>query len=219
MEIQGILFDMDGVLIDSEDVTARAACRALAEFGANCREEDFRPFRGGSPDRYFGGVSEQYGVPFRPEMKERTYALFEEIAEREDISLPGAREAVLGLAEMGLKLAICSSSDMRKLEVSVRGTGIPKSLFSAVISGADLSRNKPAPDIYLLGAERLGLEPAHCLVAEDALNGIRAGKAAGCPVAAVPTSFPEAALREAGADFVLGSVRELPALVRRLRAG
>ena len=210
----GVLFDMDGVLVDSEDVTAEAAAHALAEFGAVCDPEEFRPYRGGDPDRYFGAVAEAHGVPYDPRMKERTYDLYGSIIASRDIACPGVRELVRTLKARGYRLAVCSSSDPRKLRLSLGALGPAAECFSAALSGQDFVQNKPAPDVYLAGARALGLAASDCLVAEDALNGIRAGKAAGCTVAAVPTSFPKDALREAGADFLLDSIGGLADLLK-----
>ncbi len=211
----GVLFDMDGVLIDSEDVTAEAAALALAEFGAVCDPEEFRPYRGGSPDRYFGCVARAHGVPFDPRMKERTYDRYEELTKSRRIAYPGVPELVRELRALGYRLAVCSSSDARKLKISLAASGIREGDLCAALSGENFRNNKPAPDVYLAGAEALGLAPAECLVVEDAINGIRAGKAAGCTVAAVPTSFEKTQLFAAGADFLLKKIGDLAEFLRK----
>lgn len=212
---RGVLFDMDGVLIDSEDVTAEAAALALAEFGAVCDPDEFRPYRGGSPDRYFGCVAQAHGVAFDPRMKERTYDRYEELTKSRRIAYPGVPELVRELKSLGYLLAVCSSSDARKLKISLAASGIAEDDLCAALSGENFQSNKPAPDVYLAGAQSLGLPPSECLVVEDAINGILAGKAAGCSVAAVPTSFEKTQLLGAGADFLLEKIGDLAEFLRK----
>ena len=89
---------------------------------------------------------------------------------------------------MGLKLAVCTSSDLVKMNINLKAIGLYDS-FDALINGRDIKNNKPAPDIYLKGAEMLGVSPSECLVVEDAKNGILAAKAAGMHNVALTTTF------------------------------
>ncbi len=94
-------------------------------------------------------------------------------------------------------MAVASSADRVKIGINLREIGLSADIFDAIISGEDVERKKPFPDIYLLAAERIGLKPENCLVVEDAVSGITAGKAAGCKCLAVTTSFPAEKLTEA----------------------
>ena len=94
------------------------------------------------------------------------------------------------------------------MEVNLREIGLSSDTFNSIITGLDVEKKKPAPDIYLKAAKSLGLEPHECLVIEDAISGVKAGKAAGCKCLAVTTSFEASALSEA--DWICGSLLEVP---------
>lgn len=203
MEKNGaILFDMDGVLVNSEPAITEASIRALAEFGVHAQWEDFHPFTGMGEDRFIGGVAEKHGVPFRLEMKRRTYEIYVDIVRDRIEVYPGTLPLLTKLREHALPAALASSADLVKVRANLDAAGISESLFRAVICGDDVANKKPAPDIYLLAAERCGVEPARCVVVEDALSGIRAARAAGMRCVAVMTSFDRRRLLDEGADAV-----------------
>jgi len=208
--IQGVIFDMDGVLLDSEQYISEAATRMFAEHGVSVQPEDFLPFVGSGEDRYIGGVAEMHGFPLDLERdKARTYAIYAEIVRGRLEPLNGAREFIAKARERGLKLAVASSADRVKVDINLREIGVPAEAFDTVISGLDVERKKPHPDIFLLAAERLGLDPGACLVVEDAVNGVEAGRAAGCRVLAITTSFTPDDLR--GADWYGPDLAHAPA--------
>ncbi len=209
MPTTGILFDMDGVLIDSEPVICAAAIRALAEFGVTARPEDFLPFVGAGEDRFVGGVAELHGKVFVPAMKHRTYHWYLQLLPAQGRPFPGVHERLEELRRRGLRLAIASSADRIKVEANLHTTGLPPAWFGAVLTGDDVTRKKPEPDIYLAAARALGLAPAACCVVEDAVNGVLAAKRAGMRCVAVATSFPAAALTAAGADAVRPTLAEV----------
>lgn len=201
-----VLFDMDGVLIDSEAIINAAAIRALAEFGVRARPDDFLPFVGAGEDRYVGGVAELYGVAFVPAMKARTYFWYLELLPSMGCPFPGVQALLERLRRQGVAFAIASSADRVKVAANVKATGIPAERFGAIVDGDQVARKKPAPDIYLEAARRLGKAPEGCCVVEDAVNGVQAAKAAGMRCVAVATSFPPEKLRAAGADAVCDSL-------------
>ncbi len=198
----GIIFDMDGVLCDSEPFICEAAIRMFEQvYHVHVKPEDFVPFVGTGEDRYIGGVAEKYGVHLSmPRDKQRTYAIYLDIIRGRLKPLPGAAEFIGQSRRRGLKLAIATSADAVKMEGNLREIGIPADRFDAVITGDEVRRKKPDPHIFLLAAARLSLEPVRCLVVEDAVNGIQAAKAAGCRCLGLTTSFNVATLRAAGAD-------------------
>ena len=108
---------------------------------------------------------------------------------------------------MGLKIAVASSADPTKVMINLDEIGIPPGTFHTIVSGLDIEHKKPAPDIFLKAAENLGVLPEECLVIEDAISGVAAGKAAGAKVLALTTSFPADALSEA--DWIAGSLPEV----------
>jgi beta-phosphoglucomutase len=205
-----VLFDMDGVLVDSEPIINAAAIRALAEFGIQARPEDFEPFVGAGEDRYVGGVAELHGQAYVLEMKHRTYEWYLKLLPGMGRAFPGARQLVELLHEQGIACAVASSADRIKVEANLKTVlGVPLDLFGALVTGEDVVRRKPHPDIFLEAARRLGRPSAACCVVEDAINGVEAAKAAGMRCVAVATSFSAAALAAAGADLVRPAIAEI----------
>jgi len=206
---QAVIFDMDGVLTDSEPVINEAAIRGLREYGVSPDPEDFSPFVGMGEDRYIGGVAEKHGLAYRVEMKRRVYEIYLEILPDLLRSFPGVHELLACLRGREVALAVASSADRIKVAANLRGIGVELGWFGAVITGEDVVARKPAPDIFLAAAAGLGVPPAACCVVEDALSGVAAAKAAGMRCVAVATSFPVAALREAGADIARSALAEV----------
>ena len=200
---------MDGVLVLSEPFIAAAAIAMFAEKGFEVGAEEFRPFIGAGEDRFIGGVAEARGIPIEPERdKARTYAIYLERIRGHLRPLPGVLEFVEKCAGRGLKLAVASGSDTIKVEANLREIDLAPSLFAAIVTGSEVQRKKPAPDIFLEACARLRLEPAECLVIEDAINGVRAATAAGTRCLALTTSFSAKDLREA--DWIAPDLAHVP---------
>jgi HAD superfamily hydrolase (TIGR01509 family) len=210
--LRGIIFDMDGVLCDSEPFICEAACRMFAQnHGVTVQPEDFIPFVGAGENRYLGGVAAKHGVTLDLETdKARTYEIYLQIIRGRLGPLPGVREFIAECRRRGLKLAVATSADRVKMEGNLREIGLPADNFDVTVNGLEIERKKPAPDIFLLAARRLGLEAADCVVVEDAPNGIAAGKSAGARCLGLTTSFDEATLRAAGADWVAPNLAHAP---------
>jgi HAD superfamily hydrolase (TIGR01509 family) len=207
--IRGILFDMDGVLSDSEPFICKAATMMFSEIGLKVIPEDFKPFVGTGENRYIGGVAEKYNLNVDIEkVKARTYEIYREIIKWSLKPLPGACDFVASCRDRGFKLAIATSADNIKMEANLEEIGIPLAAFNAAVTGSDVGNKKPAPDIYLKAAGMLGLKPEECLVVEDAVSGIQAAKAAGCRCLAVATSFEKKYLKDA--DWICRSLNEVP---------
>jgi len=205
----GVLFDMDGVLVNSEEFLAEAACRMFAEHGLSVRPEDFVPFIGTGESRYLGGVAEKYGLALDiAQAKERTYDIYLERIRGVLKPLPGVHSFLERCRRAVKKMALVSSADRRKVEGNLREIGVGLETFDAVLTGEDAVRKKPAPDLFLAAAGRLGLAPQSCLVIEDAVNGVRAAKAAGMRCLALTTSFPAEALGEA--DYLARDLTDVP---------
>ena len=214
--VKNILFDMDGVLVDSEHAIREACISMLAEHGVAAAHEDFKPFTGMGEIRFIGGVAEKYGLAYRPEMKERAYEIYGEIAAQHLKVYPGIPELVAALRGRGLKLAVASAADLVKVRINLGCMGLELSDFDAVVTGSEIKNLKPAPDIFLEAARRIGALPAETLVVEDAVSGVKAACAAGMRAVGVTTSFDGAVLREAGAFAILSETRELLGLLESI---
>jgi beta-phosphoglucomutase len=205
--IQGVLFDMDGVLLDSEEFITRAGILMFKEKGFNVKESDFKPFTGMGENRFLGGVAEKYGIPFNTEKdKARTYAIYKEISHGHLQPLPGVRAFIEKCRQKNLKLAVATSADEVKMRINLDETGLSEKLFDVLVNGLEVENKKPHPEIYLLAAHRLGLDPTHCLVVEDAISGMQAARAAGCKCLALTSSFSAHDFTEA--DWVMKDLSE-----------
>ena len=201
MKYKAILFDMDGVLIESEWLMRDTSIQSLAEHGVQAKHEDFLEFTGCGEDRFVGGVAEKYGL---------TYTFFgERVLEETDVP-EGVKDMLETLHARGLKMAVCSAADRRKVMYNLLAVGVTEDKFGAFITGSDVERKKPFPDIYLMGAERLGVDPKDCLVVEDAISGIQAAHAAGMDAVGVPTTFSKEELMErVHPEYLLDHIKEL----------
>jgi beta-phosphoglucomutase len=207
--LRGVIFDMDGVLVDSEEFICRAAIAMFAEQGLAVSPDDFLPFVGTGENRYLGGVAGKYRLHFNlPKAKERTYQLYNEMIRGNLHPLPGAREFPLFCRRKGLKLALATSADRIKLLMNLREIGLPTETFDATVDGLEAEHKKPAPDIFQLAALRLELEPGSCLVIEDSVSGVAAAKSAGSKCLALLTTFPKEKL--ADADFFAKDLSSVP---------
>jgi len=196
--ILAVIFDMDGVLTDSEPLINAAAIEMFREKGLAVRPEDFLPFVGTGEDRYIGGVAETYGFALDlPAAKKRTYEIYLELVPHRLKAFPGAQRLVRLCQSAGLRVAVASSADEIKIRANLTRIGLPLELWDAVIAGQDVAAKKPAPDIFLAAAARLHLAPQNCAVVEDAVNGVQAAKAAGMRCIALAQTFPADRLRDA----------------------
>ena len=215
MKYEAVLFDMDGVLIDSEELMCKSGILALRDYGVNAVPEDFIPFVGRGENLYIGGVAKKYGVSFIPEMKERAYEYFGELVETEAFVPKEIPELLFTLKEMGLKIAVCTSADWNKVRHNLRAMGVERDLFDALVTGDNITHLKPDPEIYLIGAKLAGSAPEKCVVVEDSPSGIKAAHAGGMLAVGIDTSFPkERLIEESHPDVMIHKLSELLEVVR-----
>ena len=206
--IRAVIFDMDGVLTDSEPLINAAAISMFKELGLTVLPEDFLPFVGTGEDRYIGGVAEKYSFPLDlPQAKRRTYELYLQLVPQRLTAFPGAVVLVRSCQRAGLRIAVASSADEIKIRANLNKIGLPAQSWDAIVTGEQVVRKKPAPDIFLTAAQRLKTEPGECVVVEDAVNGVQASKAAGMRCVAVAQTFPAKLLQ--AADLVKASVADI----------
>lgn len=202
MRITACIFDMDGVLCDSEPFIAEAACRLFESvYHTGVTPEDFKPFVGTGEERYLCGVAEKYGITLTmPRDKETVYRLYAECVQNRLQPVKGVTDFISTASCAGMKLAVATSADRSKMRVNLDAIGLAEADFDALVTGDEIQHKKPAPDIFLKAAERLGVPPGECVVFEDAVNGVQAAKAAGAYCIGVTTFFSPDVLRQAGAD-------------------
>ncbi len=207
--IAAVVFDLDGVLLDSEHIWPEVKEDVTREWGGRWLERAQADMMGMSSIEWSRYMHDELGLSQSPEeidaeVVRRMLAHYEE-------HLPlieGAVEAVERLAG-GFRLAVASSSNRSLIEVVLREAGIA-ALFEVVVSSEEVARGKPAPDVFLEAARRLGVPPESCAAVEDSGNGIRAAHAAGMRVIAIPnTHYPPSAAALALAAVVLASLDEL----------
>jgi beta-phosphoglucomutase len=198
--IRAVIFDMDGVLVDSEPLINAAAIAMFREKGLIVQPDDFLPFVGAGEDRYIGGVAEHHGFPLDvPAAKKRTYEIYLDLVPTRLEAFPGVLDLIHNCREAGLLIAVASSADLIKVRANLEKIGLPIPFWNAVVTGEAVLHKKPAPDIFLSAAGKLGITPPECvvMVMEDAVNGVQAAHAAGMRCVAVATTFHPDRLQEA----------------------
>jgi HAD superfamily hydrolase (TIGR01509 family) len=211
-----VIFDMDGVLVNTEPVIEKAAILTLKEYGITAKTGDFIPFIGTGEINYIGGVAEKYGISYQPAMKERLYQIYLEIVDSELKVYHDAQECLINLKKYGIDLCLASSADRIKIDANLRVANIPRKTFTVILSGEDVIHKKPSPEIYLLAAKRLSKSPRHCFVVEDALNGIRSAKTAGMICIALLTTFTKETLSKEKPDYICKDLTEVSQLIPTL---
>jgi len=215
-----LIFDCDGVLVDSEVIALETLREMLASLGRPMTMDEVdREFTGGSLADTVATAGRLLGRPLPADVGQKFGQRLLDRLRLELKPMPGVRDAILALP---YRRCVASSSSPDRLKLSLKVTGLAP-LFEHVFSAVEVARGKPAPDLYLLAANTLGEPPARCIVIEDTVRGVVAGRAAGARVvgfAGAAHAMPALAtdLRRAGADVVIGAMHELPAVVRRLAA-
>ena len=210
-----VIFDMDGVLIDSEPLHERAQTIVFAENDLEVPERLFGEFKGQREEDVFRYVVSEFGRDgLDPaELVRRKHETYRELM-TELRPIDGSIPFVRLLQERGLRLALTTSAIRRDQEFALEMLGM-QSMFEVVVTSDDVIRPKPDPEPYRITVERLNLDAGDCLVIEDSLNGVRSAVGAGCKVAGITTSFGREALVDAGAHVVVDSFEELLEYVGR----
>ncbi len=209
---KAVIFDMDGTLVSSFASHLRAYQDALEPYGVPFSEEFFRSVMGAKPIDNVKGRFEAAGkeLPDDPQkIVDEKNRLVKETYYGDVEVLPGVSKLVSSLAADDIPLAVASGASKSVVE-KIISEKVGSQNFAAIVSSDDVRHAKPDPDIFLLAARRLGVEPADCLVVEDGSYGVLAAKAAGMTVAGVLTgSGTREELEEAGADFILENLNDL----------
>ncbi len=213
--IEALIFDMDGLLIDSEVLAATAMDQFLARYGLARDPEIHKQLLGRRLPEAIAIVRDAYSLD-RP-----LEALIEEYGEMRVAALrgavramPGAREIIAFGRAAELKIALATSGMRAHATISLEETGLT-GLFDVEATGDEVERGKPEPDLFLRAAEKLGVDPANCVVFEDAPNGVVAARRAGMLVAAVPNATSMMHVFPVAADIVLPDLFAAPGWLAR----
>jgi HAD superfamily hydrolase (TIGR01509 family) len=215
--LSAVIFDLDGVLADSETWWSQIDAKLLAEYGVTYHGEYHQNVVGVSYRLVIEFYKKAFGLsaPTEEMMRRRGEIATEFFANRVGL-FPGVKEVLEELRQMKLHLAIATSSVSASARPFLARHQLTK-FFEIIVTGDEVERGKPAPDIYERAADKLGIPANACLVVEDALPGVVAARAAKMRVAAIPDHrFVNPREYEKEADYILGSLKELPALVRKL---
>ncbi|NJP45957.1 HAD family hydrolase [Actinacidiphila epipremni] len=215
-DLQAVLLDMDGTLVDTEGIWWAAETGVFADLGHVLDEVHKEVVVGGPMARSVTHLMEVTGTTATlAELMVAIDTRFEELIERGAPLMPGARRLLTELAAHGVPTALVSASHRRTIDAMLRTLGAEN--FSFTLAGDEIARTKPHPDPYLTAAARLGADPARCVVVEDTLTGVASGEAAGCHVVAVPSlvTIPPAPRRTVVRSLDGVDVPFLRSLVRR----
>lgn len=217
MVIRAVVFDMDGVLVDSEAVWHAVRRDYVASFGGSWTEANQRDCMGANSAQWSSYIRMTFAAPFDEQrifhdvvsMLRRRYTEVLPV-------IPGAQQAVRAFADAGFQLAVASSSPQTLIEFLVARLGLAE-VFSVLVSSDAVKRGKPEPDVYLHACDQLGVDPSQAVAVEDSGNGILAAASAGLYVVAVPSrDFPPSPTSLARADLVLDSMYDLDPGILRL---
>ena len=204
----GVIFDMDGVLVDSAAPHKRSWQLLAGELGRTVTEEEFRRTFGRQNRDIIPLVFGETSEDRIRELADRKEEIYRQLVRDDPPIVSGAVELVRGLAELGVRLAVGSSGPRANIDLILTAMDAHRHL-SVIVSGEDVSRGKPHPDVFLLAAERLEIVPERCVVIEDAPFGVEAAKRAGMRCVAVLTYHPRDVLAEA--DLVVDTLADVTA--------
>lgn len=213
-KLYGLIFDVDGVIADTEAVNARASIKVFADlFGVEgVVREDFEAGLGRGAEEYVKAAARVHGLELTDEQVEQATQLrqdyFLNILSEEPLPpFPGVLELMdEAMQREDFRVAIATSGTLEKSRAVLNAVGVPYRKM-VYINGNDVKHKKPDPELFLIAAQRMGIEPAHCVVIEDAPNGVQAAKAAGAKCIAVTNSTNAENLCEA--DLICDSLEQI----------
>jgi HAD superfamily hydrolase (TIGR01509 family) len=198
-----VIFDCDGVLVDSEPIAARHTAISVSELGWEMTADDAkREFLGDTHANIVRRIEQYIGRPVPSDWAARNQLRFFAALERELQPVPGVRHAIERLVAAGATLAVGSQGTHEKMRHTLGITGLLPYFEGRIFSASQVARPKPAPDLFLLTCEKLGFTPAKTVVVEDSTRGVAAARAAGMRILGYTGSVGRAAMEAAGAEIV-----------------
>lgn len=212
-KIKAVLFDMDGLMIDSEPLHFLAYQKVFSKYGKNFTvEENTKRYIGISDVDCAKDMVVRFNLPIPAEqLLEEKRQVYKEIIKNQLVAQPGLSKLLTSLLKNDYKIAIASSSTLEDIKAVIKGLNI-SSQIDEYASSEEVKNGKPAPDVYLLAAKKLKVKPSDCLVLEDTPRGAQAGKSAGMKVFAIPSQYTKD-WDFSLADKVLNSLSEVFGLI------
>ncbi|PWT98143.1 MAG: hypothetical protein C5B53_07130 [Candidatus Melainabacteria bacterium] len=211
MALELIIFDCDGVLVNSEPLSNRLFVEALADIGLQISlEQCIELFVGRPAETNVATIEQMLGRPVPPNFLADLIARAEDHFAKDLEAIPGIEAA---LSKIDLPVCVASSSAPDLIRKSLTLTGLLDRFGDNIFSSTQVKRGKPAPDIFLFAAKNMRVKPENCVVVEDSVAGVQAGRAAGMNVLAYTGTFPREALKEAGAHTLFDDMSMLPQLI------
>jgi HAD superfamily hydrolase (TIGR01509 family) len=217
--ISHIIFDCDGVLVDSEPLSMRADVEILKRFGIEMTEtEAHRRFVGRTFEAMLKELSAQRGTVFPDGLLDAKNKRLAELYRSELKLVRGVRDALESIRNLGLTMSIASNSPRERVKLALQLTGLLGYFKDNIVTFEDVPHGKPAPDVFLLAAKKAGVKAGDCLVVEDSITGVTAAVDAGCWTLGFTGTHDEedahgAKLKDIGAEALFGKMADLPALV------
>ncbi len=218
-----VIFDCDGVLIDSEAITSRIEFQALRSMGCLLSMEDYldRSLGVTEEDLLWDTIASEWDVTLPEDFGTRLRAEVRESLAKELLPIEGVKKV---LAAMPYQDCVASGATTQRLEFTLSVAGLAERFKGRCFSGAMVRQGKPAPDVFLLAAEKMGFEPRDCIVVEDSVNGVRAAVSAGMSVlgfigASHCRPGLESKLRELGCSEIFSKMEKLPSLIEKKMMG
>ena len=219
MSITHIIFDCDGVLVDSEPLSMRADVEVIAKYGIVMTPQDAgKRFVGTTFEAMLEELSKERGVQFPPDIYAEKNRIINEFYHRELKIVRGVRDALDSVKGMGLTMSIASNGPKERVKLALQLTGILHHFKDQIVTYEDVPKGKPAPDMFLLAAKIAKTRPQDCLVVEDSITGVTAAVEAGCWTLGFTGTYEDqhvhaAKLKDIGAEATFATMAELPSLV------
>jgi HAD superfamily hydrolase (TIGR01509 family) len=219
MSISHIIFDCDGVLVDSEPLSMRADAEVLARAGIKISEAELhKRFVGTTFQDMVTEIEKQHATKLPSNLSDLKNARMYEMYRTELKLVRGVRDALEDIRNMGLSMSIASNGPKERVKLALQLTGLLPYFKNAIVTFEDVPQGKPAPDMYLLAAKNAGVKADDCLVVEDSLTGVTAAVDAGCWTLGFTGTYEDQQahgekLKDIGAEAIFSKMADLPALV------
>lgn len=215
VSLKAVIFDNDGVVVNSEPLIFKAASDVFAKYGIRLLPEDVQEGIGAGA-KYMGDPAQKYNltnVPLEQLILEREDR-FRELAKNNLRPFPGLKPLLDFLKQNHIKTSVASSAIHDVVLTNLKMAGIGPGIFDNIVDSSAIQNKKPAPDIFLRAADNLGVQPAECIVIEDSLAGVEAARRAGMRVIAFASSFPKQRLKHA--DFTVEKFEEILEIIKEV---